>query len=145
MNRMNALKALLAMAALFHLSVGLAAIVVPPGDYADWVMSVAYGASVDITPVTHHVIRIVGAFMIFVGVMAVVAFLDPRRNRAVIYALVLLFLLRAVQRLIFAEEIQENFHISTARLVSQTIFFAALAAALFVVRPKSDQPPSDSR
>ena len=139
MNTTKALKVLLALAALNHLVVGLAAIFVPPGDIADWVISTSYGASFDITPVTHHIVRILGAFMLFVGVMGVFAFLEPRRYRAVIYALILLFLVRAGQRIIFADEIQQNFNVSTMRLVSQTIFFLALAAALFFLRPRTDK------
>ncbi len=139
MNTLTALKVLLAMAALFHLIVGLLATIVPPGDFADTIISASYGASIEITPITHHVIRILGAFMIFVGVMAVFAFLGPQRNRSVIYALMLLFIVRVLQRIIFAEEIKEHFDISNARLISQSIFFVALAVALFFLRPKRDK------
>ena len=138
MNTLNALKVLLAMVAVFHIVIGLAAIFVPPGDFAGAIISSTYGASFDIGPVTHHIVRILGAFMIFVGVMAVFAFLEPERNKPVVYALIILFLIRVRQRIIFADELGEHFDISTVRLVTQSIFFVALAATLFYLRPKAD-------
>ena len=139
LNATTLLKILLAMAALFHLTLGAVAMLVPPSDLGDRVIDLTYGASFTIEPVTHHIIRILGAFMFFVGIMATFAFRDPAGHRSFIYALMTLFVIRVLQRIIFADEIQDNFNISTVRLVTQSIFFAALAAAYYLVRPRPEQ------
>lgn len=142
MNTLPVLKIVLALVAAAHLIIGLAAIFVPVGNAADAVISATYGASFDIDPVTRHVIRILGAFMVFVGAMSVVASLDPRRNRPIIYALVLLLLIRVLQRLVFADEIRGNFDISTVRLVTQSVFFVVVAIALYALGRRSEAQES---
>lgn len=139
MNTLFILRILLAGAAATHLVIGLAAIFVPPGDATASVLAASYGASFDMTPVTHHIIRVLGAFMLFTGAMALLAFRDPWKYRVIIYALAFLFVVRVLQRFIFAGEIQENFHISTARLVGQSLFFLALAAIYLFLRPKEER------
>lgn len=136
MNRMLILKILLGYVAVSHLSIGLAATVVPPGDFANFIIDVTYGGSFEIGPETHHVIRVLGAFMMTMGVMATFAVFNPHRNMAVVYAIAFLFIVRTLQRVIFAGDIQEHFDISHARLVGQSVFFLALGGAIYLIRPR---------
>ena len=136
MNKMLILRILLAYVAATHLLLGLAATVVPPGDFADLIIQVTYGGAFEIGAVTHHVIRVLGAFMMAVGVMAVFAVFDPQRYIAVIYTIMFLFVVRTLQRVLFAGEIEENFDISLVRLIGQSIFFLALGVAILLLRPR---------
>lgn len=137
MSRRTALRALLAVVFLAHLVLGLIGFVSLPGPLTATVES-AYGASVDLTPQLQHVVRVLGAFMLAVAFLAAAAWRDPERNRAVVLGVVVLLVLRATQRLVFADDVHEAFGLSYARLWSQAIFFYALAAALFVLRPKPE-------
>lgn len=141
MNRTLILRVLLAYAALSHLLIGLAAIAVPPGDLADLIIQIAYGSSFEIDPTAHHVIRILGVFMMSLGVLTVFAARDPQRYIGVIYALAFVFVIRTLQRIVFAGEIQENFGISSGRLISQSLFMIALGLALVLLRPRQDAAP----
>ncbi len=138
MNRMLILRVLLSYAAATHFLIGLAATVVPPGDFADFIIGVTYGGSFDIGPVTHHVIRVLGAFMMAMGVLITFAVFNPRRYVAVVYTIMFLFVVRTLQRLIFADDIQEHFDISTVRLVGQSLFFLALGGAILLLRPRGE-------
>ena len=141
MNRDTALKVLLALVGLAHLMLGLIANVAPPETLVK-VASVFYGATVEVTSQSHHVIRIVGAFMIGVAVMAFLACRDPQHNQAIILGIITVLVLRVIQRIVFAQEITGAFQVPTARVWLQVAFFLLTAIALFVLRPK---PVSDAR
>ena len=140
MNRTLVLRILLAYAAAAHLLIGIAAIVVPPGDLADVIVDFAYGGAFEIGEQMRHVLRILGVFMTAVGVMTVFAAFDPRRHVAVIYTLALIFVIRTAQRIIWADEIRAGFDISTGRLVTQSVLMLALGALLLYLRPRKELP-----
>jgi hypothetical protein len=141
MNRDTALKLLLALVGLAHLVLGLIANVAPP-DLLVKVASVFYGATVEVTGQSHHVIRIVGAFMIGVAVMAFLACRDPQHNQAIVLGIITVLVLRVIQRIVFAQEITGAFQVPAARVWLQVAFFLLTAIALFVLRPK---PVSNAR
>ena len=132
------LKILLAYSALGHFLIGLAAIAVPPGGLADLIIEITYGSSFEIDPTTHHIIRILGVFMVALGILTVFAVYDPRRYVAVIYVLLFVFVVRSVQRLILASEIQEYFGSTPSRLIGQSLFLITLGIAMLVLRPRHD-------
>jgi len=137
LNKDTAFRVLLALVGLAHLVLGLIANLAPP-EILVKVVSEFYGATVDVTAQSHHVIRIVGAFMIGVGVMAFLACRDPQRNQAIIIGIITILVLRVIQRVVFAREIGSAFHIPSARIWLQVTFFLLTAIALFVLRPKTE-------
>lgn len=104
-------------------------------------MALFYGAQLALTPQLQHLVRILGAFMIAIGVLAGMALSDPERNRAIIYGLIVLLLLRVSQRLLFAQELHEHFAVSYAKLWVQSLFFIAIGAGLFLLRPRPRRSP----
>ena len=74
--------------------------------------------------------------MMAFGVMAAFAAFDPRRYVAVIYVIMFLFIVRTLQRLIFADDIEEHFGIALWRLIGQSIFYLALGVALVLLHPR---------
>ena len=136
MNRILILRILLAYAALSHLLIGLAAITVPPGDLADFIIQIAYGSSFEIDPTARHVIRILGVFMMSLGVLTTFAVYDPNRYVGVIYALAFVFVVRTLQRIVFAGDIQEDFGISSNRLIGQSLFMMAFGLVMVLLRPR---------
>jgi hypothetical protein len=135
MKKETALRILLALVGLAHLALGLIANLAPPETLVK-IVSESYGATIEVTPQAHHVVRILGAFMIGIGVMAMCACLDPRRNKAIIMGIITILVLRVIQRVVLAQEISSSFHISSLRLWGQAAFFLIIAIALFVLRTK---------
>jgi hypothetical protein len=112
----------------------------PPDLVASRIIKATYGATVVLTPQLIHVIRILGAFMITIGFLAGLAFMNPFRNRAIIWGVIVLLVLRVSQRFFFAAEIQEAFGVTTGHLVGQSVFFLATALGLFLLLPKESGP-----
>ena len=92
-----------------------------------------YGADVQWTPELSYIVKPLGAFMCALGILAVAAALNPLRYRVITYGFVFLFLARALQRLVWGREVQAAFGISASRNVANMVFFAFLAAAIFVL------------
>jgi membrane-associated HD superfamily phosphohydrolase len=138
MNRQTALRILLAIVSISHLLLGLLAVVAPPETVARLVATF-YGATLEVTPAVQHVLRILGAYMMAIGVMAAFAFFNPAKQKGILAGIILLLVLRVAQRLIFASEIQQNFGVSAGHLWTQSAFFLALATALFWARPTGNE------
>lgn len=96
-------------------------------------MAVVYGATVQWTPQFSYILKPLGAFMLVLGILAAVAARNPIGHRPIILGFVTLFTLRALQRLVFQEEIHNAFVIATGRNIVSMIFFFALAAGLFAL------------
>lgn len=114
----------------FHVVVGLSLNfpLVPLEVIADY-----YGASVDWTPQFLYILKPLGAFMFVLGGLAAAAALEPLRHKAVVYGFVALFAIRALQRLVFQQELSSAFAIAAARNLGAMVFFFAMAATLFVL------------
>jgi hypothetical protein len=141
MTKETALRIMLALVGLAHLVLGLIANLAPPETLVK-IVSESYGATLEVTPQAHHVVRILGVFMIGIGVMAGLACRDPQRNQAIIMGIITVLVLRVIQRVVLAQEISSTFHISSSRLWGQAVFFLIVAVALFVLRSKPAVAPS---
>ena len=106
MTTVSILRAVLVLVAVAHLFLGAVAFIAKPEMITRYA-ALTYGAAVTITPPLQHVVRILGAFMLAIGVMAALALRDPVRNRAIVDGIAVLQLLRVAQRFIFSAQIQE--------------------------------------
>ena len=70
--------------------------------------SVLFGVSITMTPQTELLVRYLGAFGISFGLMTAFAALDPVRNTKIIYGAVVYFLVRAFDRIVFWDLLQEH-------------------------------------
>ncbi len=126
------LKALLWLICAFHLIVGVG---LNLSSGFPQVMAGYYGATVNWTPEFLYIVKPIGAFMIAMAIVAGAAAMDPLSHRSSIYALVALFVIRGLQRLVFQEEIANAVAIAASRNISNAIFFFVMAAALvFLLR-----------
>jgi hypothetical protein len=136
MTTISLLRAVLVIVCASHLVLGAVAFLGLP-DLITSLAAVTYGAEVTLTPPLLHAARILGAFMLAIGIMAGFALRDPVRNRAIIDGIGILQCLRVAQRLIFASQIQEVFAVSPGRLFAQSLFFLLLGVVLLALRPRA--------
>ena len=130
MKAISALQLLMWFVCAFHILVGVSLNVpVIPLD----VIAGYYGATVDWTPQFVYILKPLGAFMFILGGLAAAAALKPLHHKAIVYGFVALFTLRALQRLIFQQELQAAFSIPSARNLGSMALFFGLAAVLFAV------------
>ena len=130
MKAISALQLLMWFICAFHILVGLSLnMPLIPLD----VIARYYGASVAWTPQFVYILKPLGAFMCILGGLAAAAALKPLYHKAIVYGFVALFALRALQRLVFQQELQAAFSIPTSRNFGSMVLFFALAAVLFVV------------
>jgi hypothetical protein len=124
------LQALLAYAGLSHVVIGGGAML-----SADFQRRLAdlYGVTLGLDPQAIYLARVLGAFMLVLGVMALVAVRDPARHRLVVYGLAGVLLLRDLQRLLHQEEIGRTFGVSPGWNFAVGAFFLVQAVAMVVL------------
>ena len=124
------LKAYLWFIALFHLFVGVAVNVSPAFTQ---MIARGYGATVDWTPQFTYILHPLGAFMIVLGLLAGAAAREPERYEGVILGFVVLFVIRALHRLVYGGVLTQAFGISGSRNTANMIVFLAQAILLFLL------------
>ncbi len=117
-----------------YITIGIAAII--GGDTALNTINTFYGASINLTPQVTHIIRILGAFMIGVGIIGIFAWNNPIKNKAITNGIIILLLIRVAEKLIYFNDIQQAFNVSSFRLISGAILFFLLALLLYLFKPK---------
>ena len=129
-NAIKFLQGMLWFVCAFHIAVGAGLNLIP--GMAPF-MAEVYGAEVNWTPEFTYIIKPLGAFMFALGLICIAAARNPLKNQMIIYGFATLFAIRAMQRLLFAQEISDNFSIGMSRNIVNMIFFLAMAAALIVL------------
>jgi hypothetical protein len=124
------LKGFLWFIAVFHVFVGLSLNLSPRLTQA---IADAYGARVSWTPQLVYILKPLGAFMIAFGILAAAATRDPVRYSVIVLGFVILFAIRALQRIVFLQDVSAAFVIPPSRVVLQAIVMGGLAVALFAV------------
>ena len=143
MNANRTLQILMGLVAAAHLVIGVALNFGGTG----MIESVAglYGADVETwSPQFLYIVKPLGAFMFALGIVGAVAASNPRKHLLVIYGFSILFLLRALQRLAFGQDILDTFGIGAGRNIGNAIFFAAYAVAMIVYARKVSTPSSEA-
>jgi hypothetical protein len=142
-----ALQIVLGTVCLFHIGMGAGL------NFSSSIVDTAadmYGANVEQwSPQFLYILRPLGLFMFALGIMAGVAALKPVQYRATIYIFAGIFIVRAIHRIVYGEEISQIFGIAGGRNVGNMMFFFGLAAVLIVLdqlahRTASPEPATAS-
>ena len=83
------------------------------------------------------IVRPLGAYMLALAFLQARAIADPERYKAVVDATLLVFVLRQIQRTLYARDVQAAFGISAAAHTRTSWFFRVLAAVLLFARLRS--------
>lgn len=130
------LRLVLLSVSIAHLIIGGIACI--PGMPVVKLAEIFYKASVTLNPQIEHIMQMFGAYMLLVGILAILASLDPVKNKAITHGIIILLVLRVFQRLAFAQRAWSVFHIPAGWYWAQTIFFFLIAIALFLLSPKGE-------
>ena len=126
------LKAFMWFVCIFHVTVGLA-LNLNIG-LKELVASGIYGASVDWSNAQFvYILKPLGAFMIALGVMAGVVARNPLAHTGIMYGFVMLFTLRALQRLVFMADTHAAFAIPPGRSMVNMGAMLVLAVSLLLL------------
>lgn len=129
-NALAVLRFFLWFSCAFHFIVGIGLNLSPAFPQ---LMAGFYGASVEFTPQFLYILKPLGAFMIMVGLVVMVAARDPLNNGAIIYALAALLAIRGLQRFAHQETIVRDLAIESSRNVANGIFFLLLGMSFVVL------------
>ena len=121
-------QAVLAILAVYHLVTGALALVAP--SKARQFARNAYGAEFVDTAPMDYLVSMIGAQALAIGVLAAVATSDPAGHRAIIAALALLQLVRAVVRVVRARVLRDSLGVSSQRNVIMVVVLLAEVAIL---------------
>jgi hypothetical protein len=133
------LQALLWFASLSHILIGGSLMLSPESQRA---VAALYGAEVEWTAQFTYILRPLGAFMFVFGLLLAAAALDPWKHRLIVYGLCGVLLLRALQRLVLRQDIQDAFHVSPGRDLGMGGFFVAEAIAILVLLHRAGKAPA---
>lgn len=125
---LRVLRWLMWFVAAFHLFVGLSINLSP--SFTQMIAS-SYGATVDWSPQFVYILKPLGAFMIVLGIFAAIAARDPLRYSVIVLGFCVLFIIRALQRLVLAGDINIAFGIPASRSIAIMVAMLVLAAVLF--------------
>jgi len=122
--------------AAYHLAAGLVATFFK--EQAATLAGLMFGVAITMDGQTELLVRYLGAFGIALGVLAALAALNPVRNQAIIYGLVVYFFMRAFDRIVFASLLAQH-HVGPMPNGGRAVVIVAFAAALlwFMPREKS--------
>lgn len=136
---LRALKALLWIVALSHLAIGAGAYLSP--DFQNQ-MALLYGAQVTWTGELSYVARMLGAFMVGLGVAGIAAARDPIRNAGLVVGFAAILLLRSTQRVVHMAAVQEMFAVPTWRIWANAVVFGFLGLALLFLLAAAARRPT---
>jgi len=102
--------------------------------------SLVYGIKLSaLEPHTLYTVRMLGCFVLAIGVMSGFAAKDPIKNKAVIYGNIVWLVMRSIQRVIELKPAHDAFGTSYPMLWLGTIFVFSVAVVLYVLMPKGEE------
>ena len=127
MNALNQLKAVLVFIAIFHLLFGFGLMF--SIDFQKIAIA-NYGGTLDWSTTNIYFIRIIGSFAFVLGYLAWMASRDPMRHKIIIIGFIEFFILRNINRHLFADELYAALNVSQVMNVMTTVFFGLQALLL---------------
>ncbi|WP_205220027.1 hypothetical protein [Desulforhopalus vacuolatus] len=127
MNALNYLKALLLFIALFHLIFGFGLMF--SIDFQKTAISM-YGGAIEWSTANIYFTRIIGSFAFVLGSLAWVASRNPMKYKAIVIGFIEFFILRNINRHLFADELYSTFNVSQMMNIMTSVFFGLQAFLL---------------
>jgi len=138
MNKHQGIRLLAGFMGVYHILMGILGIV--SGATAAWGAHVLWHANVVVDPQFSYLAKFLGAYVVAFGVMMLFIAKDPIRYGALVYAAIVVAVLRIAERLIFAGELKSAFGIGMDRTIITVIVVVALNLGLLLLKPRESYP-----
>jgi hypothetical protein len=129
------IKILAGFMGVYHLLMGLMGII--SGEMAARVAQTMWGAHVTVDPQFSYLAKFLAAYVIAFGLMMLFIAKDPVRYGPLVYVAASLGLIRILERLIFAGQLQAAFSIGMDRTIATVVVVAILNGSLILLKPKA--------
>lgn len=127
MNALNQLKAVLVFIAIFHLVFGFGLMF--SIDFQKAALA-NYGGTLEWRASDIYFIRIIGSFAFVLGSLALMASRDPMKHKIIIIGFIEFFVLRNINRHLFADELYLALNVSQMMNIMTSVFFGLQAILL---------------
>ncbi len=127
MNALNQLKAVLVFIAIFHLVFGFGLMF--SIDFQKAALA-NYGGTLEWRASDIYFIRIIGSFAFVLGSLALMASRDPMKHKIIIIGFIEFFVLRNINRHLFADELYLALNVSQMMNIITSVFFGLQALLL---------------
>jgi hypothetical protein len=127
LNALSQLKAVLVFISIFHLVFGFGLMF--SIEFQKTTIAY-YGGSLEWNSANIYFIRIIGSFAFVLGYLAWMASHDPIRYKIIVIGFIEFFILRNIQRHLFADELYVALNISQTMNVMTSVFFGLQALVL---------------
>lgn len=126
-NTLKQLKAVLLFIAIFHLFFGFGLMF--SIDFQKFAIA-NYGGTLEWSMTHIYFIRIIGSFAFVLGYLAWMASRDPMRYKVIIIGFIEFFILRNINRHMFADELYATLNVSQGMNIMTSVFFGLQALLL---------------
>lgn len=134
MNKTAALRVVLAMICIYHVVLGLAAFV--SDAMAVTLARSIFGLNLDMTPQLSYIVQLLGIYAITFGIITGIMAADPLRYPVMLNVIVVLYVLRVVNKFLSMGQFEQAFGASMSRVWTDVVLLAAFGTAVLVLRPK---------
>ena len=134
MNQHTGIKLLAGFMGIYHILMGI--IGIASGSAAAWGAHVLWHATVVVDPQFSYLAKFLGAYVVAFGVMMLFIAKDPVRYGSLVYAAVVVAVLRIAERLIFANELKAAFGIGMRRTIATIVVVGVLNLGLLLLKPR---------
>ena len=104
-----------------------------------------YGSTLELTPTTIYFIRIIGSFAFVLGYLAWMASRDPIRYKVIVIGFIEFFILRNINRHLFADELYIALNVSQTMNVMTSVFFGLQALLLVYLLWRASKQENNSQ
>ena len=128
------LKIVLAVISVYHIFLGILAYL--SGQWAVGIAKIVFGMTFSVNDQLLYVTKLLGIYALVFGIFAAMAAANPQKYRHVVEIGILLYVLRLINRLVFAGQIQQAFQVSTSSMLVEVLLIIFFGLALWMLRPK---------
>jgi len=134
MNKQLFLKIVLWLICLYHVFMGVAAFL--SEDMAVWLADVVFGISLPVTPQISYLAKLLGVYVVVFGLMVAVAAFDPARHLSLLNIVIILYALRILNKLVFADLFTTAFAAPPYRTWLDIAMLAAFGGGVLLLKPR---------
>lgn len=133
-NRHLPLKIVILAISIYHIALGILAFL--SENLAVALAKNFFGMTLIATPQLSYIAKLLGIYAFIFGIIMLYAMRDPDKHKEIINVAIVLYILRIINRLVFAGLVQSGFRVSDFSMVLEIILLVFFGGALWLLRPQ---------